>query len=42
MWLLADDAVLVSQHGHPSFAKSKVVEAHRTRQSLPPSVELAN
>lgn len=26
---LADDAVLVSQDGQPSFAKSQVVEAHR-------------
>ena len=27
--VLADDAVLVSQDGQPSFAKSQVVEAHR-------------
>jgi ketosteroid isomerase-like protein len=26
---LADDAVLVAQDGQPSFAKSKVVEAHQ-------------
>jgi hypothetical protein len=27
--ILADDAVMVSQDGQPSFAKSQVVESHR-------------
>jgi ketosteroid isomerase-like protein len=30
--VLADDAVLVSEDGHPSLAKRQVVEAHRPGQ----------